>query len=405
MIMGATCYAQDSGFNGEKRLISAAAAPHDNKYTQIQWGGTIQREDCGVPLADGGRLLLPAGNQVLALDEKTGEVTASADIPEICATGYSGALLGSSLLQPTKNGVCVVDTESMQVGASRSFGGETASDCAVRDGLGYVAVKLDDGYEFICIDLSTETLDTVWSASSDVQPTAPALLGDYVVWGCGDKLITHHYKDDSGSEIPLGKEISGAPFTTEYAVFFSTSDGNAGKLRLNSDGTLEDGTLTYCKTGASPAAPLSWNGRLYVPTADGLYILDNLNMEVSYIVTDIRGGCTPQVHYGSGPYIYTVAPREDRWAVYCVRDMDEKTEPAVAILAQMDNYEGGTFCASDSGTLYFRDGIGRVYALTVAPFDLFSLILRLVVLLALLALVFFWLKKVAKRRSDLRPKY
>ena len=33
------------------------------------------------------------------------------------------------------------------------------------------------------------------------------------------------------------------------------------------------------------------------------------------------------------------------------------------------------------------------------------MILRLVVLLALLVLVFFWLKKVAKRRADIHPKY
>jgi hypothetical protein len=150
---------------------------------------------------------------------------------------------------------------------------------------------------------------------------------------------------------------------------------------------------------------VSWNGRLYVPTADGFYILDNLNMEISYIITDIKGGCTPQVHYGNGPYIYTVAKREDKWAVYCVQDMDEKSEPTVAILAQMEDYTSGAFCASDKGTLYFRDAIGRLYALTVAPFDVFSLILRLVVLLALLVLVFFWLKKVAKRRADIHPKY
>lgn len=273
------------------------------------------------------------------------------------------------------------------------------------DKLGYFAIKCDDTYEFLCVDLSSPELSTVWKYEMTDQPTAATIQGDNVIFGTGSSLIAHNYKEESFTEIPLGKEIAGAPFATEYAVFFTTKDGNAGKLRIYPDGTLEEDTLTYCEIGKNPSSPLSWNGRLYISTNDGFYILDNLNMDVTHIISEIKGGCTPQVHYGSGPYIYTVAKREDRWAVYCVRDMDEEIEPVTAILAQMEDYTTGAFCASANGTLYFRDGIGRVYALTVAPFDVLGLILRLVVLLALLALVFVWLKKVAKRRADLRPKY
>lgn len=273
------------------------------------------------------------------------------------------------------------------------------------DKLGYFAIKCDDSYEFLCVDLSSPELSTVWKYEMTDQPTAATIQGDNVIFGTGSSLIAHNYKEESITEIPLGKEIAGAPFATEYAVFFTTKDGNAGKLRLYPDGTLEEDTLIYCEIGKNPSSPLSWNGRLYISTNDGFYILDNLNMDVTHIISEIKGGCTPQVHYGSGPYIYTVAEREDRWAVYCVRDMDEESEPVTAILAQMEDYTTGAFCASANGTLYFRDGIGRVYALTVAPFDVVGLILRLVVLLALLALVFVWLKKVAKRRADLRPKY
>lgn len=289
--------------------------------------------------------------------------------------------------------------------SSRRFEGTTVSDCAMIDKLGYFAIKCDDSYEFLCVDLSSPELSTVWKYEMTNQPTAATIQGDNVIFGTGTNLIAHNYKEESFTEIPLGKEIAGAPFATEYAVFFTTKDGNAGKLRLYPDGTLEEDTLTYCEIGKNPSSPLSWNGRLYISTNDGFYILDNLNMDVTHIISEIKGGCTPQVHYGSGPYIYTVAKREDRWAVYCVRDMDEESEPVTAILAQMEDYTTGAFCASANGTLYFRDGIGRVYALTVAPFDVLGLILRLVVLLALLALVFVWLKKVAKRRADLRPKY
>ncbi len=314
-------------------------------------------------------------------------------------------MLGDTLLQPTADGVALIDAESLSVKAYRTFDGIISADCAIIDSMGYTAVQRDDGYEFVCIDLSADELDTIWSCKADEKPSAAAVQGDNIIFACGSSIFTHDYKSDEFHEISVGKEITGSPFATEYAVFFSTADGYAGKLRLNSDGTLEDDTLTFCKIGSLPSSPVSWNGRLYVSTADGFYILDNLNMQVTYIISDIKGGCTPKVNYGSGPYIYTVAPRDDKWAVYSILDMDDSSEPTFSILAQMENYNGGAFCASANGSLYFRDGIGRVYSLTIAPFDIWSLIIRLVVLLALLVLVFVWIKKVAKRRADLRPKY
>lgn len=398
-------YARSSGFSGEERLITAAAAPYDNKYTRIKWGGEVKRTGCGIPLADGERLLLPSESSLLWLGEETGEVKAEVALPEKCSEQYAGARLGTSLLLPTEKGVTLIDTDKQTVKYSRSFEGAIASDCAIIEDMGYFAIESGDEFEFLCIDLGSQELSTLWSCDIIQQPTAAAVQGDNIIFGAGSSLYTHHYKDDRLVEIPLGAEISGAPFATEYAVFFTTNDGNAGKLRLNPDGTLEPDTLTYCKIGSAPSSPLSWNGRLYISTEDGFYILDNLTMDVSHIITDIKGGCTPQVHYGSGPYIYTVAQREGKWAVYCVRDMDEDSEPVTAILAQMEDYTNGAFCASAKGTLYFRDGIGRVYALTIAPFDVFGLIIRLVVILALLAVVFIWLKKVAQRRADLRPKY
>lgn len=401
-----TASAAGSGFSGEDRLITAAAAPHDNKYTEIKWGGDIKRENCGVPIVDGERLLLPCGNKLLSLDEKTGTELSSADLPENCSQEFSGTKLGDSLLVPTEKGVALLDSDGLKLKSSRSFDGSIASDCSILDKLGYFAVEYDDSWEFLCIDLDSEELQTVWSCEVPEKPSTAAVQGDNVIFAAGDSLYTHHYKNTSETvRIPVGKTITGSPFATEYAVFFSTEDGNAAKLRLNSDGTLEEDTLTFCRIGDSPSSPLSWNGRLYVSAADGFYVLDNLNMEVSYVLNDIKGGCTPQVHYGSGPYIYTVAPREDRWAVYCIRDMDDETEPTYAILAQMEDYSRGAFCASAAGTLYFLDAVGRVYALTIAPFDVLGLIIRLVVLLALMALVFIWFKKMADRRAALRPKY
>lgn len=402
---GITASAENAGFSGEKKYITPSAAAHSNKYTQIQWGGDVERENCGIPIAYGDKVLLPSGDSILAIKEATGETAETVALPGECSTEYSGALLGNTLLQPTLNGIAVINTLDLNVVSSRTFGGSVASDCAMIDDMGYLAVQMDDGYELMCIDLSGSELDTVWSFHVEEKPSALAVQGDYVIFAAGSSIYTHDYKTDSCSEIPVGKEIAGAPFASQYAIFFTTEDGNAGKLRLNSDGTLEEDTLTFCAIGAEPSSPVAWNGRLYISTADGFYILDNLNMEVSYIMTDIKSGCTPQVHYGSGPYIYTVGKYEDKWAIYSILDMDDSSEPSYSILARIEYFENGAFCASNNGSLYFRDDVGRLYSLTIVPENVWALIIRLVVLLALLVLVFVWIKKVAKRRENLRPKY
>lgn len=402
---GITASAENAGFNGEKKFITPSAAAHSNKYTQIQWGGDVERENSGIPIAYGDKVLLPAGDSLLAISEATGETADSVKLPGECSTEYSGALLGNTLLQPTLNGVSVINALDLTVVSSRTFDGSVASDCAMIDDMGYLTVQLDDGYELMCIDLTSEGLDTIWTYKVTDKISAPAVQGDYVIFAAGSSVYTHDYRGDSCNEIPVGKEISGAPFASQYAVFFSTMDGNAGKLRLNSDGTLEEDTLTFCEIGAAPSSPVAWNGRLYVSTADGFYIMDNLNMEVSYIISDIKNGCTPQVHYGSGPYIYTVGKYDDKWAIFSILDMDDSSEPSYSILARIEHFENGAFCASNNGSLYFRDDIGRLYSLTIVPFDVWALVIRLVVLLALLVLVFVWIKKVAKRRENLRPKY
>ncbi len=402
---GITAYGESAGFSTASKHITPYPAPHENKYTKIQWGGERQRDDCGNPIALGETVLLPTASSLVVINEADGEEATAIELPDKCSTAYSGAVLGSSLLLPTERGICLIDTDKMTINARRGFEGGIVSDCAVMDKLGYVSVEINGGYELLCVDLESERLDTVWSVSVPSQPSCAAVQGDNIIFAAGSSIFTHDYKSDKFCEIPVGKEITGDPFATEYAVFFSTTDGYSGKLRLNSDGTLEEDTLTFCKIGAEPSSPVSWNGRLYTATKDGFYILDDLNMEVSGIISEINGGYTPQIHYGSGPYIYTVAKRNDRWAVYCILDMDEETQPTVNIIALLDYFEAGSFCASEKGSLYFRDDIGRIYSLTVAPFDLFGLIIRLVVILALLALVFVWIKKVAKRRENLRPRY
>lgn len=386
--------------------ISPAAAPYSNKYTMIKWGDDTKTrfEHCGIPISFGEFLLLPAADKLLFLSEEDGTEHSFVQLPQKCSENYSPDLSEKGLLLPLEKGICLINPEKREISAQRDFSGEIVTDCRIYGNYGFFGVKSGEKYSFLCVDLS-DSLKTLWETELSEQPSGGVVLGDFAVFASGSSIYTHALKSDVVNEIPTEKKITGNPFATEYALFFSTEDGYAGKLRLNEDGTAEQDTLTFCKTGEKSSSPLVWNGRLYTAAGDGFYILDSLNMEVNFRIEEIKGGCTPQAHYGSGPYIYTVAPYGEKYAVYSILDMDEEAQPTVTKMALMLGFSSGSFCASQNGTLYFRDDFGTVYALAKAPSDIFGLIVRLIVILALLALVFIWIKKLAKRREKLHPKY
>ena len=308
-------------------------------------------------------------------------------------------MCGTILVQPTKSGICTVDFNTAEITSHKSFGGSVDSDVAVIDDKAYFSVRSGDSETFFCVELSAE-LPVLWEYTAQADITSPTVQGDFVIFGAGDKLVTCGYEDGTAVEIPVGDVITGAPFASMYAVYFTTEGGNTVKLRLNDDGTMEEDTLVTCETGADSSAPLAHNNRLYVTSDSGLHILDSINMESIEVLPDIADGSDPFLTRGNGPRIYTVAPYEGgRWALYCVYDPGEDVEPQTEILAVMENYEGGRACVSSAGTMYFRDGIGRVYALTAVGYNLVTIIIRLVVLVLLIAGVFLWIRMVGKRRS------
>ncbi len=390
------------GFRTESELVTAAKTPYDGKYTNIAWD-TEESDSAGVPVTLTDSVIFPVGNKVLKLAENTGEELGSSELSEKVSTGCRGAVVGKCLLQPTRTGLAVINTESMSVECYRSFGGNIITDAAAIGNFGYVGVETDDSFSFICVNM--ENLETLWEYASDSPLTSPALFGDYVVFGAGSSLITHHYSGEGYTETPVGTEISGPPFAGEYAVYFSGSDGKSYKLRLNDDGTLEEDTLISCDIGGKLSSPVAWNGRLYVASSEGFYILDSLNMEIITSIPDIKSGTDPIICYGNGPRVYLLYPEGELWNFCCVLDSEELEAPEVTIPARLENFAGGRLTVSSNGTMYFRDGIGRLYAAQVAPYNILLVVVKLLMLLVLVVLVLLILRYWAKNRNANKPRY
>ena len=395
------CAAEDSGFYTEKELALAVKAPYDTKYVNISWN-TDETEEVGVPLSWNSTVLLPVGAKVNQLSAKDGSLTASVELSEKVSENCRGAVLGNTLFQPTRTGAALINAQTMTVVSQRSFGAPITSDAAIIDNLAYFSLGTEGDYTFRCVDLSND-LSTVWEYNSAYPISAPTLYEEYVVFTTGTKLVCCAAADGTAVENDLGISMTGTPFAGQYALFTSAEDGCVYKLRLNADGTVEEGTLTPCNLGGELSSPVQFDGKLYVSSTEGFFILDSLNMEVLNSYPEIAGGTAPLICYGNGTRIYTVAPLEDYWCLYSICDMEALEEPQVSKLAKLVNFEGGRIAVSQSGKMFFRDGVGRVYALEVVEYSVLMIVLKLVLLLALFVIFIFWLKTWAKKRNQNKP--
>ena len=396
----ATAAAESVGFRDESLLVHDAKAAYDNKYTNIQWN-TEAAENVGAPVIYKDSVLLPVGDKLLRYSEADGTKLAEIKLPDTAAVDFSGVMYGDILVQPLENGICTVDMTTAEVKTLYEADGTVDSDVAVADSTVYFSVKNADGEHFCGVSLTDGSLYQGATAKGQ-DMTSPTKQGDSIIVGMGDVLATHT-EGYGVCEIPVGDIITGAPYASEYAVYFSTEGGNVVKLRLNTDGTMEEDTLVTCETGANSSAPLQHNNRLYVTSDKGLHIIDSINMELITTLPDIAGGSDPFLCRGNGPRVYTVAPYEGgRWALYSVYDPGEDVEPQTEILAIMEDFEGGKAAVSENGTMYYRDALGRLYALTLVEYNIVMIIIRLLIMVALIAGVFLWIRMVGKRRAQNR---
>lgn len=389
-------FADSAGFVSEGELARPVKAPYDTKYVNIQWS-TDEAETAGVPIAEGEHFLFPVGNKINKIAESSGEILGTAELSEKVSENCRGAVLDETMIQPTRTSLYAINTADMSVKSSKSFGGNISTDVALSGNYAYFGVEAEVGSTFYCVDF-TNGFSVVWEYDSDSAVTSTSENTGHVIFGTGTKLVVHEKDGNGFVETDIGADIAEAPLAGKYAVYIPATDGNLYKLRLNDDGTMEEDSLQSCKVGEEPSTPAVFNGRLYITSADGFFIIDSLNMEVIEKFTDMKGGSAPFVCYGNGPRVYTVAPMDGYWCMFTVYDPGEGVDPEETKLAKLENFEGGKHAVSNAGTLCFRDGYGRLYALTVAEYSIFYIVLKLVLLLVLVVLIVLWLRFVIKKR-------
>ena len=394
-----TAFAETAGFASESDTVVSAHTPYDKKYVGIDWHTSIG-ETVGVPIAYKEFVLLPTLNKVNKLSEEDGSVVAFAEFDEKVSEEYSGAVVNNTLVQPTKTSVYVVNTENMNVACSRKFG-EITTDISVADAFAYFGFKDGDKFKFCCADIS-KNLETVWEYTSENAVTPAAKIGDAVVFGTGDTLVA--VKNGEFIENPVGAEISRI-FAGDYAVFMSCRNGELRKLRLDEDGKTEEGSLSQVLLGAELTAPTGIDNHIYVGSADGFFVVDGLNMEITKKFEELKNSSPPFVTVGNGVRAYIAVPHSDSsgdsWYLYSVLDSDD-VQSASEIIKILD-YTNGKADVSESGKMYFRDAKGQVWTISETKTNIFVIVMKIVLIIAIFVMILLILKTWAKKRQEKKP--
>lgn len=394
-----TAFADSAGFAVEKERALAVRAPFEKNRVTIRWN-TDDGENVGAPISCGNYVLLPTLNTVRRLSEKDGSLAGVAMLEDKVAANLRGAVLGGVLVQPTRSGLYAINTEDMTVLCSREFG-EITTDVALMDGLAYFGAKRDGEYSFICADYNKE-FSTVWEYSSEKPVTSPALYGKMVVFGAGEDLIVHSADTDEFKKNHIGEQLSDV-LAGGYAIFMTTTGENICKIRLEPDGTAEEDSLSFCKVGENLTAPAEYNNRLYIGSSDGFFVVDALNMEVMKSFTELKNSTAPVICYGAGQRAYTVArdDRLDRDVLYSILDTDD--EQTVSEIVKMIDYTNGECDVSAAGTMYFRTADGKLWAISETENDMFTIIIKAVLTLAIFAMLIIIIIMWSKKRRAKRP--
>lgn len=389
--------AESAGFAVESERAFPVLAPYDKNYVRISWN-TSEHENCGVPIADGESVLLPAGHSITRHSEKNGEILGTAELNEKVSENCKGAVIGKTIIQPARTSLYIVDSETMTVTKSRKFG-EIITDIGILDNRVYFGIKSDSAYKFICARL--DSLETVWEYDSEKPVTSPALLNGLVIFGAGGNLVSA--TESTRVENPVGAEITHI-FAGKYAVFMSCADGNLRKLRLTEDGNTEPDSLMSCKLGGELTAPAEYENRVYIGSTEGFFVLDGLNMEIAKAFPEMKNSSAPVICYGSGQRAYTAAPHTDpngnRWYLYAVLDDDEITANEIAKIIDFTN---GKTAVSERGVMYFRDARGQLWTLAISETNIFMIIIKIVLILAIIVMALIILRTWVKRRAEKRP--
>lgn len=394
-----TVFADDAGFAVEKERAFPAKTPYDKSRVEILWN-TDDAENAGVPITDGEYVLLPVLNTVQRVSEKDGKITSTVSLDDKVSTDVRGAVLDGVLIQPARDTLYAIDLESMSVLLSKEFG-EIVTDVALKDGLAYFGVKTEGGFTFFCADYKNN-FNTVWEYACESAVTSPALYGDMVVFGADGDLVVHQPKSAEYKENPIGAQLTNV-LAGRYAVFMTASDGNLYKIRLESDGSAEDDTLTSCKIGGTLTAPAEYNNRVYVGSTEGFFVLDGLNMEILKAFPEMKNSSAPVVTYATGQRAYTVAPNAElnRDVLYGILDTEDGQ--TVSEIVKIIDYTNGKCAVSTAGIMYFRTADGKLWAIAESRNNVFLMILKVVLTLAIIVMFIVIILGWSKRRKSKRP--
>ncbi len=402
-----TTTASADGFAVEEERAIPAPAPFDKDHVAILWN-TKEAETAGAPIVCGEEeefVLLPVLNTVQKLSAENGEQTGAASFDEKVSENVKGAVSGNTLVQPARTSLYAVNTDDMSVICSRTFG-EIATDCALRGSLAYFGYKAEDGYRFVCADISKE-LEIVWEYASPDPVTAPAYYGDFIVFGAGGKLVIRAADGAEFVENTVPARITNV-FAGKYAVFMTCADNTVKKLRLEEDGQAESDSLMSCEVGGGLTAPAEFNNRLYVGSEDGFFVLDGLNMEILTAYPELKNSSAPLVCYGNGQRAFTVSwsEKEKRDVLYGILDTEEGQ--TLSEIIKIIDFTGGHFTASKNGTMFFRTADGRLWAIAQSEINILLIIVKIVLLIAIFVFLFIilraWTKKHSKGNNMLNGK-
>lgn len=401
LVLSATAFAESAGFAVENELVSPAKTPYDKKYVKILWN-TSEASTAGVPLSKGEFLYAPVGNKLDKLSEKDGKNVSSVEFEEKVSENYKGAILGNTLVQPTRTGICIVDTEQMSVLNFRKFD-EIVTDVAIFDSLVFFGVKTSENYAFYCVDLNNN-LEIIAEYKCENQPSPPALFNNFVVFSSGEKLVCFSITDKDFIENQIGAKVNFV-FAGQYAIFMSGNDGFMYKLRLLDNGKVEEDSLLKCEVGGTLTAPAEADNRLYVGSTEGFFVLDGLNMEITKKFPQMKNACAPVITLGSGLRIYTAAPVESdggKWYLYGILDSD--SEQTASEIVKIIDFTNGKITVSDSGIMFFRDNRGQIWAITTPETDYLAIVLKIVITIAIIVFLVLIIRAWVKKHSANKPK-